>query len=58
MLTFDLMMAEMDDDAVYVVVIAVVALTAGTLNHFDEAIAVATNYSRDWNDLQEIRLLG
>lgn len=52
------MMAEMDDDAVYVVVIAVVALTAGTLNHFDEALAVATNYSRDWNDLQEIRLLG
>lgn len=52
------MMAEMDDDAVYVVVIAVVALTAGTLNHFAGAIAVATNYSRDRNDLQEIRLLG
>lgn len=52
------MMAEMDDDAVYVVVIAVVALTAGTLNRFDEASAVATNYSQDWNDLQEIRLLG
>lgn len=48
----DQMMAEMDDE-VYVDVIAVVALTVGALNHFDEVIAAAINCLRGWNDLRE-----